>query len=57
MPNDVMNIKQTDVEMLQHHYDIAVKEKKETFFFLGHELVTNYGKYLLEYAKEKYGLK
>lgn len=32
-------------------YEIAVKEEKESFIFLGHELMTRYAKYLIEYLE------
>ncbi len=37
------------VERLRVCYQKAVKAKAETFMFDNHELVTSYGKYLLEY--------
>lgn len=38
---------------LKEAYDIAVKEGKESFVFEGHELLTSYAKYLIEYLKDK----
>lgn len=41
------------VRDLQTAYDKAVKEKKETFFFHGLEILTTYAKYYLEYLKSR----
>jgi len=32
-------------------YNKAVEEKKEIFIFEGNEIVTNYAKYVIEYAE------
>ena len=34
-------------------YGQAVQDKLESFFFMGHEFVTNYAKYMIEYWDAK----
>ena len=49
-----MNINTEEYYILKAKYEAAVKEGRETFFFLGHELVPTYAKYLLEYLKPRH---
>lgn len=39
------------VKKLEKRYKEAVKKKEDVFTFDGHEFVTNYAKYLLQYLK------
>lgn len=41
------------MKRFQKAYDLAVKEGKETFTFDGHEWLTQYAKYVLEYLNDK----
>lgn len=41
---------------LKAHYQKAVKEEKMIFIFKEQEIVTSYGKYLLEYMRMKLGI-
>jgi hypothetical protein len=42
-------------KQLKKEYNIAVKEGKESFMFLGqYELLTSYAKYLIEYLESKF---
>jgi hypothetical protein len=34
-------------------YTKAVNEKAESFFFMGHEFVTGYAKYLIQYLEQR----
>ncbi len=36
---------------LKKRYELAVADKEETFEFQGEELLTEYAKYLIEYAE------
>lgn len=38
-------------QKLKVEYNNAVKDEKEIFIFNGHELLTSYAKYLIEYLK------
>lgn len=40
-------------ETLRKCYDQAVASNKEKFTFLGHELLTSYAKYLLQFLDSK----
>ena len=40
----------SDVPSLQRLYKKAIEEKKESFMFKGTEVLTDYAKYVLEYA-------
>lgn len=42
-------------QRLRKAYDTAVAEYKDQFTFEGHELVTAYAKYLLEYLGNQFG--
>ena len=51
-----INFDADTVAKLQRAYAHAVETKQEQFLFEGHELVTLYAKYLLEYLKPKFGI-
>jgi len=40
----------SDIPSLRRHYSKAVADKKEQFWFKGVEILTDYAKYVLEYA-------
>jgi len=40
---------------LRRRYERAVREQAESFTFEGHELLTSYAKYLLEYLATQFG--
>lgn len=46
-------LNQDSLKRLKKEYEKAVKDKKEVFVFEGHELLTSYAKYLIEYAETK----
>lgn len=41
-------------QKLKTEYKVATKQKVEVFNFEGHEILTNYAKYLLEYLQPKF---
>lgn len=43
----------TKLKELQRLYDIAVKEGRESFEYEGHELLTSYAKYLIEFLTDR----
>ena len=45
----------TKLKELKRLYSISVKEGKESFTFEGHELLTSYAKYLIEYVTDRLG--
>ncbi len=51
---DVVLITEQDMEGFRELYDIAVAKEKETFFFKGHEVLTAYAKYVIEYYDSKF---
>ena len=50
---DYLSINEKEAKELQKLYDEAVASKKEQFVFQGHDLLTAYAKYLLEYLHTK----
>lgn len=45
----VIDFTPTTLTTLKKLYNIALKEKKPTFFFGEHEMLTSYAKYLIEH--------
>lgn len=51
---EVVLITENDMESFRELYDSAVKREAETFFFKGHEVLTAYAKYVIEYYDSKF---
>lgn len=51
--NPVITWDRPMMQRLQARYDLAVKNKEDRFTFEGHEFVTDYAKYLLQYLGDK----
>lgn len=51
---EVIEFDRPKYNRLQISYKQAVVDGKDVFLFEGHELVTSYAKYLLEYLKLKF---
>lgn len=45
-----LTLELSDMPALKRAYNRAIEEKKETFQFKGAEVLTDYAKYVLEYA-------
>ena len=43
-----------EYRILKAKYEVALEEKRESFFFLGAEVLTAYAKYLLQHLKPKF---
>ena len=57
MPSEtrtVINVSRFDFISLKRLYKKAVEEKKNVFTFKGHQLLTSYAKYLIEYLENKF---
>lgn len=42
------------LKRLKESYQQAIKDKKDSFIFEGHELLTSYAKYMIEYLEDKF---
>lgn len=47
--NGEANITEDDIPKIRRLYRKALKEKKKQFVYQGHDILTDYAKYLLEY--------
>jgi hypothetical protein len=56
MSNEI-SFNPTNFKELKRLYFQAVKEGKESFMFEGHEVLTSYAKYLIEYLSSRFDTK
>jgi hypothetical protein len=47
--SNTLSVDKSTFSRLKNEYQNAVNTSKNTFMFDGHELLTNYAKYLIEY--------
>lgn len=48
-----INFDRTKLKELKQLYSIAVKDGRESFMYEGHELLTSYAKYLIEFLTDR----
>lgn len=48
----IMKLTTKEIKKLKKLYNKAVEQETESFMFNGHEILTAYAKYLLEYLEE-----
>lgn len=53
---DTIQFTENTYEAFKKAYNKAVEEGKHDFFFNGHQFLTSYAKYLIEYYNKTYGL-